>query len=199
MKRPDITFDDILTWADAFRAQFGRWPRRDDGPVAGVPDLTWCAIDQALKKGRRGLPPGSSLAKLLLECRSRRHGLYPPTLAIDQILVWVDAHYAEFGEWPTHLSGLIAGTLDETWLAVDKALRNGTRGLTGNSSLAQLLEEHRRVRNHLNAPALAPEQVLALADIHHQRTGSRPTRMSGQVAPGGRRVLPGRGRSRTGR
>jgi len=181
MRRPDITFDEILALADDFRARFGRWPRRDDGPVTGVPDLTWCAVDQALKKGRRHLPPGSSLAKLLLQCRERRHGLYPPNLTAEQILVWVDAHRARTGAWPTHLSGAIPGTNGETWLAVDKALRNSTRDLSGNSSLAQLLEEHRGVRNHLNAPALAFERVLSWADAHHRRTGCWPTRTSGRV------------------
>jgi hypothetical protein len=182
MKRPDITFDDILAHADAFRAQFGRWPRRDDGPVAGVPDLTWSAIDQALKKGHRNLPPGSTLAKLLLRCRGRRHGLYPPDLSVEQVLVWVDAHHARTGEWPTDTSGAIRGTNGETWQAVDKALRVGRRGLLGNSSLAQLLEEHRGVRNHLHAPALPFDLVLAWADAHHLRTDSWPTRTSGRVA-----------------
>jgi hypothetical protein len=64
---------------------------------------------------------------------------------------------------------------------VDKALRIGRRGLSGDSSLAQLLEARRGVRNVQAAPALAPEQVLAWADAYHARTGHWPTRTSGPI------------------
>src|SRR5262249_33199337 len=58
--------------------------------------------------------------------------------------------------------------------------------LPGGSSLAQLLEERRGVRNRANVPDLLPAEVLAWADAHHARTGRWPIRKSGPIpeAPG---------------
>ena len=186
MRRPVIYISDILAWADAFHKRFGRWPCRDDRYVPGRPDLTWRAIDEALRKGNRGLLRGSSLAMLLHKYRNVRHRNLLPPFTIDQILGWADAHHARTGKWPLDVSGPIREGPGETWRAVDKALRKGRRGLPGDSSLAQLLEEHCGVRNHLNAPRLKPKQVLAWADAYYKRTGRWPTRSSGSIpeAPG---------------
>ncbi|HZL88144.1 MAG TPA: hypothetical protein VFB96_07180 [Pirellulaceae bacterium] len=56
---------------------------------------------------------------------------------------WADAYYANNGKRPTAKSGPVAGTAGETWLAIDKALLAGRRGLRGRSSLARLLNEKR--------------------------------------------------------
>jgi len=186
MRRPALYIGDILCWADEFHRRHGRWPHRGDGPVEGTLDLTWRRIDSALKLGNRCLRPGSSLAKLLLAQRKRRHKGYPPSLTETQILGWADAHHARTGSWPIYSSGGIHGVRGETWSAVDHSLRIGRRGLPGGSSLAQLLEARRGVRNVQAAPTLTPEQVLAWADEHHDRTFSWPTRESGPIpqAPG---------------
>jgi hypothetical protein len=181
MRRPHLYIGDILRWADEFNRRRGRWPCRDDGPVEGTLDLTWRRVDSALKLGNRGLRPGSSLAKLLLTHRKRRHKGYPPSLTEAQILTWADAHHARTGEWPIHTSGSIAGVRGETWRAVDRSLRVGRRGLPGGSSLAQLLEARRGVRNVQAAPPLTAKQILTWADAHHARTGSWPTRESGPI------------------
>jgi hypothetical protein len=181
MRRPVIYISDILAWADAFHDRVGRWPVWSDGPVMGQIDLTWGGVNQALIKGNRGLRPGSSLAKLLLAYRGRRHkGLLPHYTTL-KILAWADAHHRRTGEWPSCWDGLIADAPGETWLAVDKALRKGTRGQPGGSSLAQLLCAHRGVRNHRDLAPLTPEQILGWADALHSRTGAWPTRKSGPV------------------
>src|SRR5258708_5459337 len=181
MRRPVIYISDILSWADAFYERRGRWPTEDDGPVDGQIDLTWCGIDQALMKGNRGLRPGSSLAKLLLERRGRRHKGLLPAYKLKRILAWADAHHKRTGEWPISVDGAIVDAPGETWLAVDQALRNGTRGLPGGSSLARLLSEKRGVRNHLALPPFTEEQILAWADAYHAQTGNWPTRESGPI------------------
>jgi hypothetical protein len=182
MIRPVIYIADIVGWAKAFHERHGRWPKRDDGPVEGQVDLTWCGIDLALKRGNRGLRPGSSLAKLFLKRFGRRHPRYLPEFSIEQILAWADAHRSRTGEWPSLWDGKIARVHRETWLAVDHALRRGTRGLAGNSSLAQLLAERRGVRNNQGLPKFTRKQVLAWADAHYARTGSWPTRKSGTIS-----------------
>jgi len=62
------------------------------------------------------------------------------------------------------------------------ALLKGLRGLSGGSSLAQLLEEHRGMRNSANLPTLTEEQVLKCADAHHERTGKWPNQKTGPIA-----------------
>jgi hypothetical protein len=66
-RRPPLTVDQILAWADEYRARTGRWPSASSGPVGGVPGENWHATDQALAQGLRGLPGGSSLSRLLAE------------------------------------------------------------------------------------------------------------------------------------
>ncbi|MDB5307355.1 MAG: hypothetical protein JWO38_1557 [Gemmataceae bacterium] len=200
MRRPLLTISQILDWADAFRERHGRWPQTTDGWV-GLPDCTWRAVDTALHQGKRGLPGGTTLARLLLERRGRRHRRYPPALTPAQVHAWADAHYRRTGEWPTVASGRIPDAPGETWAAVNNALVTGIRGFPGGSSLAHLLDPG--TRRH--APQLVPGQVLGWADTHHARTGRWPTRTSGPIAdaPGetwqavdaallvGRRGLPG--------
>jgi DNA-directed RNA polymerase specialized sigma24 family protein len=64
-RKPTLTVAEILRWADAHKRRTGGWPSVTSGPVAGVPDLTWRAVDDALRGGFRGLPGGDSLARLL--------------------------------------------------------------------------------------------------------------------------------------
>jgi hypothetical protein len=75
MAKPQLTVEQVLAWADAHKAQTGRWPTADSGPVAFAPGETWHAIDGALAPGHRGLPGGDSLARLLARERGvRRRG-----------------------------------------------------------------------------------------------------------------------------
>ncbi len=171
----------ILAWADAYHDLTGKWPIRESGRIIGTVCETWAMVDNALRNGLRGLPGGSSLARLLAEHRNVRniHGL--PPLTIEQILAWADAHHRRTGEWPTATSGPIPDTPRETWEAINNALGLGLRGLPGGSSLARLLAEHRGVRNRKGLPPYTHEQILAWADLHYQRTGKWPTRHSGPI------------------
>lgn len=182
-RKPPLTAERILVWADAFHAAAGRWPTRHDRRVglAGTGE-TWSGLDACLKGGHRELPPGSSLALLLRDRRGRRHHSFPPTLSVPQVLAWADAHHARTGEWPGQADGPIPDAPGESWAAVEFALREGTRGLPGGSSVAQLLHAERGVRHHYASPPLVPETILAWADAHHARTGDWPGQASGPVA-----------------
>ncbi len=185
LPRPDLTVSLILEWADAFHERTGRWPTRADGRVA-LPDSTWSALNACLMKGCRGLNAGSSLAMLLRDYRGRRHKKYLPLLTQTLILTWADAHHARTSEWPCQDTGPVAAAPGETWPCVIAALGMGGRGLSGGSSLAQLLATHRGVRNHMTLPPFTPEQILGWADAHRTRTGEWPHRGSGPIpeAPG---------------
>src|SRR5262245_28272287 len=62
--RSRLTVTAVLAWADVWKARTGCWPLRTSGPVPESPGDTWMAVSLALAKGHRGLPGGSSLAKL---------------------------------------------------------------------------------------------------------------------------------------
>lgn len=64
------------------------------GPITDAPGETWLAAAMALRYSRRGLPGGSSLARLLAERRGVSAVNDPPHLAVDQILAWADAWQA---------------------------------------------------------------------------------------------------------
>ncbi|HET6883920.1 MAG TPA: hypothetical protein VFI31_27445 [Pirellulales bacterium] len=179
---PPYTVDQILGWADAFFKRHGRWPARQDGPIGDAPGETWMAVDMALGKGLRGLRGGSSLAKLLAAQRGRRNKGSLRPLELHRILAWADAHYKRTGMWPTHESGPVQNARGETWRAVDKALRNGRRGLKGGSSLPRLLYRCRGVPlKERRQPPLAIKQILGWADAYHERTGKWPKVTSGPI------------------
>jgi hypothetical protein len=101
------------------------------------------AIEAALDQGSRGLPGGSSLAKLLAEHRRVRNKANLPPLNRTKILEWAELHHRRNEKWPSCESGAIHGASGETWKAVQMALVQGLRGLVGSTSLAKLLAEER--------------------------------------------------------
>lgn len=129
----------VLSWADAHKARTGKWPDRNSGAIPGVPGETWRAVDHALLAGRRGLPKGSSLVRLLASERGARNRRDLPRLTKKLILSWANSHRRRTGTFPTMYSGAITDAPNETWLAVDNALRYGRRGLHGRTTLARLL------------------------------------------------------------
>jgi hypothetical protein len=134
-----------------------------------------------LGQGYRGLPAGLSLSRLLAARPAATAQAGRPDLRLSRILAWADAHRRRTGAWPTAKSGPIAGAPGETWRGMDEALRTNQRGLTGGSSLARLLSEHRGVRSCCYPPPLAEKQVLAWAERHRERTGAWPSYRSGPV------------------
>lgn len=201
-----LTVNEILAWADAYHQACGRWPTRTSEIVAGQPLESWKQIDRALQLGLRGLPGGTSLARLLVE-RCDAHGTrHQRSLTIEEVLSWADSHKRLTGDWPTAKSPWLLPSPRDHWPSIQNALVNGLRGLPGGSSLAKLLAEHRGRRNRKGLPSLTEEAILTWADHHQERTGTWPTIKSGPIpeAPGetwlavgmalrkGFRGLPGR-------
>lgn len=103
-----------------------------------------------------------------------------PDLTHKEILGWADEYFRTNGKWPNVNSGPIVGT-EENWRQIDSALREGIRGLNSGSSLAQLLGEHRGLRNIQDLPDLTTKQILAWADKYHNRTSRWPNQLSGPI------------------
>jgi hypothetical protein len=95
-------------------------------------------------------------------------------------LVWADAHHAATGKWPSRMSGIVSAAPKETWVKLDSAMRQDSRGLGFKTSLARILAEHRGIPNPADPPPLTLEAIIAWADDHYRdRKLTRPD--SGRV------------------
>jgi hypothetical protein len=172
-----FTVVQILNWVDAYNETHGRWPDTQSGAIAADSKDTWGQVNMALRAGSRGLPGGSSLARLLAEHRGVLNHTSRPDLSPAKILAWADAHFATTGTWPSSSSGAVLAAGGENWYALDTALRRGNRGLPGGSSLARLLKPHRAARQ----VSLTVEMIQAWGQAHLAATGRWPDRHSGRV------------------
>lgn len=179
---PDLSEEIILSWADTYYTTHGHWPSRTSGAIAGTQER-WGRINDSLVRGLRGLKGGITLAELLVQWRGMRSSKSLPDLTLNSILTWADTFFDQHKRWPKASSGLIGGT-EETWLAIDSALRGGRRGLKGRTSLARLLSHHRGTRNHYGLPKLSESQILAWADEYFDSNGRWPTSSSGIAGKG---------------
>lgn len=137
---PPLDPSEILLWADDHLTREGAWPTLSCGAVPAAPEEAWGRIDDALRQGYRGLPGGSSLARLLEEGRGRLRPQSLPDMTVEKIVAWARAHRESTGSWPSSHSGPVGDT-GETWCGVVNALRDGKRGLPGGQTLARLLAE----------------------------------------------------------
>jgi hypothetical protein len=177
---PRLSMEQILAWADAYHAAHGRWPGASSGAIPESPGDTWRKIHVALQQGVRGLVGSTSLPRLLEEHRGARNRMHLPSLSVDQILAWADAHHAATGRWPTANSGPVAAAPGETWNAVHLALYHGTRGLPGGMTLPRVLADRKPPR--WPRPPLTLATIQTWARQHWEATGSWPARASGPVA-----------------
>jgi hypothetical protein len=67
-----LTIEQIFKWADVHHQTTGNWPTVVSGTILDALTENWRNIQNALSVGLRGLPSGSSLAKLLAEKRSAK-------------------------------------------------------------------------------------------------------------------------------
>ncbi len=164
--------------ADAFHKRYGFWPKEGSGPQH-IPETLndkWVNIDNALRVGVRGLPGGSSLARLLLAERAVRNAWAMPDYNVPQILGWCDTYFNRHQRWPRQANWyeVIPGTLGEKWAYVDHALQHGLRGLPGGSSLAQVLSNQRGIRNTGKLPHLTVRQIRKWASTYRQQHSRWP-------------------------
>lgn len=187
-----LTKKQILKWASEHHERTGHWPSVGSGDIPGT-DETWSAINNALTQGMRGLPRGSSLARLLRKLPGSRRRLNATPLTREQILKWADAHHARTGKWPTSRSGPVVDAPEETWDGIDSALKISIRGLrptyypgSENEMRDSLFKLLHRYRAGLARPRaysdLVEDDILRWADDYHDRTGKWPTRFSGCIA-----------------
>jgi hypothetical protein len=184
--KPRLTLETVRAWAEAHQRATGLWPTAGSGAVAGVTGESWGKINEALSLGKRGLPGGTSLARLL-EGAARRQIAWPRAkLTVAQILDWARAHHAATGRWPRPSSGAIAGAPGEHWRSIAYALLHGSRGLPGGMNLATLIARHLDPAAETARPKLTIDQVLGWADAYLAVHGRWPPASAGTIpgAPG---------------
>ena len=174
-----LTVDWILARADDHKKLVGKWPKVQSGKILGFEE-TWSSVNACLSEGLRGLPGGTTLAKLLKRERNVSYAQGKIKLSIDWILAHADEHRRKTGKWPTSKSGKIEGT-EETWGIIEGSLSKGRRGLPGGSSLPRLLSKTRNVRNLSNLPEITIEWIIARAREFRAKTGRWPTAKSGAI------------------
>jgi hypothetical protein len=180
MRTRRLTTEQILAWADDHCRRTGSFPTTDSGRIPGT-DEHWRTLDGALRYGRRGLPGGSSLARLMAEHRGQTVSTYGGPLTVEQILGWADSYRDRTGRWPSELSGPVPDAPHENWKNVNAALRMGGRGLPPGRSLPQLLAQERQARNGTNRPPLTAEQILTWADNYRWRHSRWPGVKAGPI------------------
>jgi hypothetical protein len=181
---PKWTVKAILALADAYYEKHGRWPTSDSGRVSETSADTWAGLDLAARRGNRGMLGGSSLPQILLDHRGVRTTAALPDLSVDTIVKWAENHHARTRKWPNMRSGPVFEAPDETWGAIGHAIIRGTRGLAlepKSMTLASLLADHCGAPYTRRRKPLTVNDILAWADSHHCRTGSWPTRNSGDI------------------
>lgn len=184
-KHSPLSIAMILSDADRFYTEKNRWPKRSDGIIQWRLPETWSRYDAALNRGNRGLILKSSLAQLLATYRGvhnpqRKRNLPPLNEAM--VIADADRYFLENKRWPKYHSGVIPWRHSESWSSYNNFLRRGGRGLSGNSSLARLLEKHRKVRNHANLPKLTEQTILSDADRFHIENGRWPRYEDGSIS-----------------
>jgi hypothetical protein len=149
-----LTIELILSWASAHRERTGQWPSTRSGAILEAPGRNWSTINVALHRGSCGLPSGHSLQTLLTLYSGKSPGRRDP-LRLLQIEGWARSHQRRCGCWPTSRSGDVQDAPGETWRGIDKALRQGMRGLRGGDSLSRLVRrlEASKTPPPVNKPA----------------------------------------------
>ncbi len=104
------------------------------------------------------------------------------SLSIRRVLWLADRYHDHYGKWPKTVSGRVDFGSGFTWQAVDRWLRDGSRGLPGGISLADLLAEHRGARKRAMASDFDVESILAKADSYYKKHAKWPKFNSGPVS-----------------
>lgn len=169
-KKDDLTVEQIKKAGEEFKKQYSKYPSgTSKKPVPGMPNENWRAINEALIKGCRGFPGGSSLA-ILFETKK-------DDLTIDQIKKTGEDYRKQYGKYPfVRSKEPVPGMPNETWGGINAALRHGCRGLPGGSSLAILFDKKK--------DDFTIDQIKKAGEEFKKQYGKYPFITSKELVPG---------------
>lgn len=182
---PNLSIDMIKRWISEWYSRNGEYPTCNSGEIPGSGGEKWKHVSVYLNSGRRGLPGGSSIGRLVAEHFGERNSTNTPPLSVEVIKKWVSEWHETKGKWPTAASGKIPGSGGENWRNIDSILRNGGRDMPGGSSVGRFVSEHFGVRNLSNLPPLTSGQVIQWIKEWRKRNSEWPRPNSGEIPNSG--------------
>lgn len=140
---PTISEDTLIRWIKEYKKNHSnKYPTCKNKNYIKGTDEKWVNIDSALRIGLRGFPGCSSLTKFIEDnFADYRNQKNLPHIGEKKLKEWCDRWYKEHDKYPQCTSGEIWDT-GETWSGIRHALKYGTRGFPGRSSLAQFIQEN---------------------------------------------------------
>ncbi len=139
LKKPPLEESSIVQAAVEHLRTYGRAPTNSSPePLAGLPGESWGAIDEAGRRGRRGLTKGRTVAVIVRVVREEHQ--YRALLTEEKILSAAREFFRERGSFPTKRSREpVAGLPFDCWQKIDNAGRAGIRGLAKGRTLSKIL------------------------------------------------------------
>lgn len=141
---PMLTIEKIAEWATSWNLRTDGWPKADSGKIPDSGGESWDGVNWALRKGRRGLPGGSSLKEFLRgrfgatikrrSSLSRTSSISSSDEHVQEVKRKMRDWHGRTGSWPSRKSTTIKGN-NTNWHLVTKSL------LRRKTSLPQVREE----------------------------------------------------------
>jgi hypothetical protein len=174
---PDFSEEKIVEWAKKYFLVHNKYPSIRTKPSDWLPEgETWIALDIALKRGTRGLPGGSSVAKLFEKYFGIRNKTNIPKISEQCIIDYMIVFKDKYGYFPhAHSKENEMLPSGESWHGFDKALRNARRGLT-KTTLASLKEKYFGIKNILTLTKLFEKQITKWVIEHYNKYGEYPSK-----------------------
>src|SRR4051812_48703225 len=99
-RKPPLTVEIILAWADHHRERTGCWPTVYCGEVLAAPYEKWPNIDRCLRMGSRARRGGATFCHLLVGEGGYGSPTRPPDQRKDQTPGGGAPHRHKTGHWP---------------------------------------------------------------------------------------------------
>ena len=129
----------VIELGRKYKNNYGAYPV--SGPISEYPGLTWDILDIAYK-ARKGADQTSLAIVFDRADAQEKNGIDLKNLNHEVVTGWIINHVIQYKKWPgRNTTTKIKDFPHETWAAIDLALRVGTRGLPGRSSLHILANE----------------------------------------------------------
>jgi hypothetical protein len=149
---PDLSESIIEKWALEYIAKHKKRPSGDSSDVVNPSlekewqGITWCAINNALRRGNRGLRKYKSLSEFLNiklgKIKRNKYAMVSNTIIID----WIKQFKIKYRRNPKLMDGKIEFADGQyfgmSWRSINECLRNGYRGLIGGSSLKEIVSKN---------------------------------------------------------
>jgi hypothetical protein len=182
---PNLTKEIIINWVRSYIDKHKRKPYKSDGIVefaeGEFKGIIWNSINSALNRGNRGLPGNSSLSDLIEENFDIKNPKNAPQLSENSICDLIQTFIDLYERKPQSTDENVPGIEGLSWANIDRRLREGSYGLPGGSSLAQLIRERFSIRDQVIVPTIPLEMIHSWVESYLAEYREKPTAKSGKI------------------